>query len=36
MKVENIPVINKQVDYRILNLQLQSELDEVNDKMTKL
>lgn len=31
MKVENLPVINKKVDYRILNVQLQSELDEVSD-----
>eukprot|EP00347_Sterkiella_histriomuscorum_P000485 403375673 len=36
MKVENIPVINKKVDYRVLNVQLQSELDEINDKLTQL
>jgi hypothetical protein len=36
MKVENAPVINKKIDYRILNLQLQSELDDVNDQLSKL
>ncbi|CDW79952.1 UNKNOWN [Stylonychia lemnae] len=36
MKVENIPVINKKIDYRVMNVQLQSELDEVNDQLTKL
>ena len=35
MKVENIPVINKTIDYRLLNLQLQAEIDELNDKLTK-
>ena len=35
MKVENAPVINKKIDYRILNMQLQSELDDVNDQLTK-
>lgn len=36
MNVENQPVINKKLDYRVLNLQLQNELDEVNDKLIKL
>jgi len=36
MKVENAPVINKKIDYRILNMQLQSELDDVNDQLTKV
>ena len=35
MKVENAPVINKKIDYRILNMQLQSELDDCNDQLTK-
>lgn len=35
MKVENAPVINKKADYRMLNLQLQGELDEANDQLTK-
>lgn len=36
MNVENQPFINKKLDYRVLNLQLQNELDEVNDKLIKL
>lgn len=29
-------MINKKIDYRVLNMQLQSDLDEVNDKLIKL
>lgn len=36
MKVENKPKINKKVDYRVLSLQLQSEIDERTDSMTRL
>lgn len=35
MKVENAPVINKKIDYRLLNVQLQGELDDVNDQLSK-
>jgi len=36
MKIENKPTVNKKVDYRILSIQLQSELDGKNDVMTSL
>ena len=35
MKVENAPVINKKIDFRILNFQLQSDLDDANDQLSK-
>jgi DNA repair exonuclease SbcCD ATPase subunit len=36
MKIENKPIVNKKVDYRVLSIQLQSELDEKNDIITSL
>ena len=36
MKIENKPTVNKKVDYRVLSIQLQAELDEKNDQLTSL
>lgn len=36
MKIENKPTINKKVDYRVLSIQLQSELDGKSDQITSL
>lgn len=36
MKIENKPTVNKKVDYRVLSIQLQGELDGKNDEITAL
>lgn len=36
MKIENKPTVNKKVDYRVLSVELQSELDQKNDTITAL
>jgi hypothetical protein len=36
MKIENKPTINKKVDYRVLSIQLQGELDGKADQTSAL